>query len=108
MSESALEGTGANKGSLGSYGAGFLFSILLTSAAFALVMSGWASRTATVIGISAAAVLRIFVHLHYFLHLDRSSAARWNVLALLFTLLIMSLFVVGTLWIMHSLNYRMM
>jgi cytochrome o ubiquinol oxidase operon protein cyoD len=46
--------------------------------------------------------------LHYFLHLDTSSAARWNVLALIFTFLIMILFVGGTLWIMSNLNYRMM
>jgi cytochrome o ubiquinol oxidase operon protein cyoD len=108
MKESVLEGMGANRGSLGSYGAGFLFSIVLTGAAFALVMSEEVSRTVTVAGIFVAAVLQILVHLHYFLHLDRSSAARWNVLALLFTVLIMFLFVAGTLWIMYSLNYRMM
>jgi cytochrome o ubiquinol oxidase operon protein cyoD len=48
------------------------------------------------------------VHLHYFLHLDTSSTARWNVLAIIFTLIIMVLFVGGTLWIMYNLNYRMM
>jgi len=29
--------------------------------------------------IAAAAVMQILVHLHYFLHLDASSAMRWNV-----------------------------
>jgi cytochrome o ubiquinol oxidase subunit IV len=55
-----------------------------------------------------AGIVQILVHLHYFLHLDTSSAARWNLLAMMFTLLILALFVGGTLWIMFNLNYRMM
>lgn len=43
----------------------------------------------------------MMVHLRYFLHLDTSSAARWNILTLAFTLLIMALFVGETLWIMY-------
>ena len=65
-------------------------------------------RWISIAGIFGAAVAQILVHLHYFLHLDTSSAARWNVLALLFTLLIMFLFVGATLWIMSDLKYRMM
>jgi len=108
MNQARLDGAGASRGSLKSYVTGFLLSVLLTGFAFALVVGGEMSRPAAIYGIFAAAVLQILVHLRYFLHLDRSSAARWNVLALLFTLLIMTLFVAGTLWIMHSLNYRMM
>jgi cytochrome o ubiquinol oxidase subunit IV len=59
-------------------------------------------------GIFAAAAVQIVVHLHYFLHLDTSSTMRWNVLALVFALLIMILFVGGTIWIMYHLKYRMM
>lgn len=108
MNGAHADSTGAGRGSLRSYGIGFVASIVLTSIAFTLVVSGAVSRSATVFGMFAAAVAQILVHLHCFLHLDRSSAARWNALALLFTLLIMSLFVVGTLWIMHNLSYRMM
>ena len=71
-------------------------------------MSGAWSSPATLAGIFSAGIVQILVHLHYFLHLDTSSASRWNVLALIFTLLIMVLFVGGTLWIMYTLNYRMM
>jgi cytochrome o ubiquinol oxidase operon protein cyoD len=108
MSQAQVDSTGASRGSLRSYATGFVLSIVLTAIAFALVMGGGVSRAAAISGIFAAAVVQILVHLHYFLHLDSSSAARWNVLVLVFTLLIMTLFVVGTLWIMHSLNYRMM
>ena len=71
-------------------------------------MSGALPRSATLFSIFGAAIVQMLVHLHYFLHLDTSSAARWNVFALLFTLLIMIIFVGGTIWIMYNLNYLMM
>jgi cytochrome o ubiquinol oxidase operon protein cyoD len=108
MNGAEMDSSGASRGSYGSYATGFFLSVVLTAAAFALVMSGAFSPPATLFGIVGAALVQIVVHLHYFLHLDSSSAARWNILALLFTLLIMTLFVGGTLWIMYNLNYRMM
>jgi cytochrome o ubiquinol oxidase operon protein cyoD len=99
---------GASSGSLKSYATGFIVSIVLTGFAFALVIKGAAlPRWAILGGISGAAIVQILVHLHCFLHLNTSSAARWNVLALVFTVLIMVLFVGATLWIMSNLKYRM-
>ena len=108
MSQAPIDSTGVSRGSLKSYLTGFVLSLILTAMPFALVMSGTWSASATLAGIFSAGLVQILVHLHYFLHLDTSSAARWNVVALIFTLLIMALFVGGTLWIMSSLNYRMM
>jgi cytochrome o ubiquinol oxidase operon protein cyoD len=108
MGPAGIESTGASKGSFRSYATGFILAIVLTILAFGLVMSGALPRWAILFGISGAAIVQMLVHLHYFLHLDTSSAARWNVLALLFTLLILIIFVGGTIWIMYNLNYRMM
>ena len=108
MSQARIDSTGASMGSFKSYTTGLILAIALTAIPFGLVMSGVLSRSATLFCISGAAVVQILVHLHYFLHLDTSSAMRWNILALLFTLLIMVLFVGGTIWIMYNLNYRMM
>jgi cytochrome o ubiquinol oxidase operon protein cyoD len=108
MDQAPIDSAGASRGSLKSYGTGFILSIVLTAIAFALVMSGAVSRPALLFAVIAAAVVQMLVHLHYFLHLNRSSAQRWNVLALLFTVLILCLFVGGSLWIMYNLNYRMM
>jgi len=107
MNQAHIDSTGASRGSFKSYATGFILSIILTVVPFALVMSGNLSGSAVLSGIFAAAVMQILVHLHYFLHLNASSAMRWNVLALLLTLLIMTLFVWGTLWIMAHLNYRL-
>jgi len=108
MNRAQVDSAGASRGSFRSYATGFILAIVLTLLAFALVMSGALSRSATLFAIFGAAIVQILVHLHYFLHLDGSSAARWNVLALLFTLLILFLFIGGTLWIMVNLYYRMM
>jgi cytochrome o ubiquinol oxidase subunit IV len=80
----------------------------LTAIPFWLVMSGIAPRGITVLGIFGAAVVQILVHLHYFLHMDRSSSQRWNVMTFLFTVLVMAIFVGGSLWIMLDLHSRMM
>ena len=100
--------TGATTGSLKSYITGFILSVVLTAMAFGAVMSEALAPRVTIITIFTAAVLQILVHLYYFLHLNSSSEARWNILAMIFTVLIMALFVGGSIWIMHNLNIRMM
>lgn len=107
MSVSRQDGAGAGVGSLRTYTVGFVFSVVLTCIAFGLVMTGALSHTATVLCLFVAAILQILVQLHYFLHLDRSSAMYWNVMSLLFTAFIMFLFIGGSIWIMYGLHYRM-
>jgi cytochrome o ubiquinol oxidase subunit IV len=99
---------GAARGTLRSYLTGFGLAVLLTALAFGLVMSGALPRDDTVIAIFAAAVLQILVHLHYFLHLDTSSAERWNLAAILFTLIIILILIGGSVWIMSNLKDRTM
>ena len=96
------------QGSLRGYATGFVLSLVLTAVPFALIMSGALPEATTRMGIFAAAVAQILVHLHYFLHLDRSSSQRWNLMTLLFAVLIMAIFIGGSLWIMYNLHYRMM
>ncbi len=108
MSQAPIDSIGASRGSLQSYFTGFVLSLILTVIPFALVMSGTLSASATLAGIFSAGFVQILVHLYYFLHLDTSAAARWNLVAMIFTILIMILFVGGTFWIMWSLYYRMM
>ena len=108
MSPAPIDSTGVSRGSLQSYLTGFVLSLLLTGIPFALVMSGALSSWATLAVIFSAGLVQILVHLYYFLHLDTSLAARWNLVAMIFTILIIILFVGGTLWIMWNLYYRMM
>ena len=54
------------------------------------------------------AVAQIGVHLVYFLHLTSAPDNTNNILALAFGILIVGLIMVGSLWIMYTLNIRMM
>jgi cytochrome o ubiquinol oxidase operon protein cyoD len=108
MNRGQTDAAGASRGSFKSYATGFILAVVLTVISFALVRSGLLSPPVMVFGIIVAAVVQMLVHLHYFLHLDTSSAERWNVLALLFTALILALFVGGSIWIINNLNQRMM
>jgi cytochrome o ubiquinol oxidase operon protein cyoD len=99
---------GASHGSTRGYLLGFALSLILTLVSFGLVMDGVYPASVTLVVIVAAALLQILVQMHFFLHLDRSSSQRWNVMVLLYTLIIIAFLVGGSLWIMHNTAVRMM
>lgn len=107
MEHAGIDSTGASKGTFGSYVTGFILAIILTVIPFGLVMNGSLSQGAIIFTVFAAAIVQILVHLHYFLHLDRSSDERWNVLAITFTAIAIVVVVGGSLWIMYNLHYNM-
>ncbi len=102
-------GSGAAHGSLAGYLTGFIFSVILTAIPFYLVMTGkLGSKEATAIAIMAFAVVQIFVHMIYFLHMNTKSEAGWSILALMFTLILVGIALSGSLWVMYHLNENMM
>lgn len=105
---SGQHGDGAAHGSVQSYLIGFGLSVVLTAIPFGLVMSG-ALPAATAVPICVAlAVAQIIVHLIYFLHMNGSSSQSWNMAAFVFTVVIVAILVVGSLWVMYHLNADMM
>lgn len=90
------------------YITGFILAFILTAIAFSLVLIKGISHKFAIAGIIVVAILQMLVHLYYFLHLDRSSTARWNIIALAFTFLLFIIFIGGTVWVMYTLNLRMM
>jgi cytochrome o ubiquinol oxidase operon protein cyoD len=100
---------GSSHGSVKSYLTGFVLAAALTILPFWAVMSGALPSTfATAMVVLVAGVLQLLVHLVFFLHLDRSSAARWNVNAGLFTLVVIGIILAGTMWVMWNMNHHMM
>ncbi len=91
-----------------SYAIGFILAVILTVIPFKIVMDGTMDKGTMLWIIFGMAVVQMLVHLKYFLHLDSSSGQRSNVIALLFTALILVIVVAGSLWIMHNLNANMM
>jgi cytochrome o ubiquinol oxidase subunit IV len=110
MAHDTLDLPGVSHTRLRSYLIGFALALILTLLPFGLVIFSRDDFPHDFIlgALALAAVVQIFVHLHFFLHLDRSSDQSWNVLALLFTVLIIGIMLGGTLWIMFDLHGRMM
>jgi cytochrome o ubiquinol oxidase operon protein cyoD len=93
---------------LDGYLIGFGLSIILTAIPFGLVMSGvLESKTATAFAITILAVAQIVVHMVYFLHLDARSEAGWNMMAAIFTAVILFIALTGSIWIMYHLAQNM-
>lgn len=97
-----------------SYFTGFMWSLLLTLAAFALVKmqldaGGGAYQAKVLIGILAVlAIVQLVVQLVFFFHLGREAKPRLNTVSFLFMLMVVGIIAFGSLWIMYNLNYNMM
>jgi cytochrome o ubiquinol oxidase subunit IV len=100
--------TGASHGSVSSYIVGFVLSVALTVAAFGLVTQHLLSPRASIIAIAALAFVQILVHLVFFLHMNMSSAGRWNMVAFGFAVLVAVILIGGTLWVLHNVAMNMM
>ena len=109
MSDHATMNSNSNHGSLRSYLIGFTLSVVLTAIPFWLVMSGViGNKVATTLVITTLAVLQIVVHMVYFLHMDFRAEDGWSMLALLFTVILVVIAMIGSLWIIYHLNSNMM
>ena len=100
---------GASHGTMKSYVTGFILAAILTAIPFWLVMDRvFESSRTTALVILAFAMVQIVVHLVYFLHMDTKSESGWNMLALIFTLVLVVITLSGSIWIMYHLNSNMM
>lgn len=100
-------GTGQKK--LGVYTFGFISCIVLTVFAFWVVMSAKFSKPETFALIYGAAIIQFFVQLICFLRLNvQTEQGKTNVLSFVFTGVILVSVILGSLWIMWSLNFYMM
>lgn len=106
MSKQIVSGSHeAGHGTLQSYTKGFIYSVILTVAAFAIIglqlLNGWLAVGA----ILSLALAQLLVQLVFFLHLGRDASQRWNVTVFVFMGIIVLIVVIGSLWIMQNLDY---
>lgn len=94
---------------LGGYLTGFVLSVFLTAIPFWLVMGNVFDRSSsTAIAILLIGAVQIVVHMIYFLHMNARSEGGWNMLSLMFTLVLVVITLSGSLWVMYHLNSNMM
>lgn len=100
-------GTGSKTFSV--YLLGIILCVILTIIPFYLVMAGILAKASTLMAIYLFAILQFFVQVLCFLRLNaKTEQARTNVMAFLFTIVILVVVIGGSLWIMWNLDYRMM
>ena len=96
-------------GTFRSYMTGFVLSVILTAVPFWLVMGNVLGDTLrTSIVIMALAAVQIVVHMIYFLHMNTKSEGGWTFLALVFTLTLVVITLVGSIWVMYHMDQNMM
>ena len=89
-----------------SYIWGICLALLLTLVPFALVHWIGMPRVSLLIVIGAFALVQVLVHFHCFLHIGFKQK-REDLLLILFSALLLTIMVAGTIWIMASLALRM-
>jgi cytochrome o ubiquinol oxidase operon protein cyoD len=89
-----------------SYVIGFVLSIITTLLAYFAVVKGLWSTTVLIYVVIAIALVQLVVQMVFFLHIGRGS--RWKTITFVFTIIVVAIVVIGSIWIMNNLNYNMM
>jgi cytochrome o ubiquinol oxidase operon protein cyoD len=98
---------------LKAYITGFVISIILTLTAYMLVRHNTTSATQAItspvlIGIILTLAMAQFIaQLIFFLHLGTEAKPRWKLMVFYFMVIVVVIFVGGSLWIMGNLNTHM-
>ena len=94
---------------VGGYVTGFVLSVILTAIPFWLVMGKvLESPTVTTFVILALAMVQIYVHMVFFLHMTSEAEGGWAWMSLIFTLVLLVITLSGSLWIMYHLKTNTM
>ena len=95
-------------GSYHSYLIGLIGALILTLISFGLAIIKPLPSLELTLTIMGLAGLQVMIQLVFFLHLGQEPKPKSETLIFCFTVLILMIIVVGSLWIMTDLNNRMM
>lgn len=98
----------SSEGMFKKYLIGFLLCVALTLAAYFPVVERMFSTETLLYLIIGLALVQAGVQLVCFLNLGRESDSHWNVTIFVFAVIVVLMVVLGSLWIMYHLDYRLM
>ena len=87
---------------------GFILSIVLTLAAYFIVVEHLLTGLSMTLALGSLAILQALIQLIFFLDLGKEPKPRWHLIHFLFMVLVLVILVAGSMWIMHHLDYNMM
>ena len=94
-------------GSVRSYTTGFVSAIVFTLVAFAIASKRSIMGNKLIAILLGLALIQFVLQLLFFLHIGRESKPRWKQLVLVLMIVFVLILVLGSIWVMYSLNYRM-
>ena len=103
-----VEGQGREPAGVLVYTIGLVLAVGLTATSFWVANTGLLWGPGVGLGLVVLAVAQMGIHLVFFLHITTGPDNTNNVLALAFGVLIVTVVVAGSLWIMTNLNDSMM
>lgn len=92
---------------LRSYVTGFVLSVGLTLWAYVMVVYRAYHGHALLAWLLGLALVQFVVQLWFFLHIGSETKPRWRRLTLVLMIFFVVVVVLGSIWIMYNLNYRM-
>ncbi len=93
--------------SLHSYTIGFLSAVVLTLLAFVVAGKHTIYGNKLIAVLLGLAMVQFVLQLVFFLHVGREAKPRWKQLLLIMMIVFAVILVIGSIWVMYSLSYRM-
>lgn len=97
-----------SQGSLFSYTVGFVLSLFFTLVPYMMVTRDVVEEWVVLVALAIFALGQVFVQLIFFLHLGQERKPRWKIGSFAFMVMVLVIFVFGSLWIMNNLEYHTM
>lgn len=92
-----------------SYFLGFVLSIIFTIIPFyTTAYCSTINKLTLFIIIITCAIIQIYIHLILFLHLNNTAHQKWHLISLIFTIFIIFILILGSIWIMTHLHHNLM
>jgi cytochrome o ubiquinol oxidase operon protein cyoD len=93
---------------VGGYVTGFVLAVILTAIPFWLVMAKvFENPTVTTFVILGFAIVQIYVHMVFFLHMTSKAEGGWTWMSLIFTVVLIVITLSGSIWVMYHLKTNM-
>lgn len=87
---------------------GYISSIILLFTAYFVASNVVFKAWALIFFVVGLAILQTFIQLFTFLNLGIENKPRWGAMTALFTLMVILIIFLGTLWIMKNISYNLM
>lgn len=108
MRDDLTQSSGEAIGHTKDYVIGLILSVILTALPFAMVMGDLGSHSLKVAVIIVCCMAQVLVQMVFFLHMNLKSSEIWNAASAIYTLVILLVIVIGSMWIFEHLNHNML